>query len=330
MCEIINEQTIQIRGTKYTVIDALNNITLADSFVKNKIGKGHGEAKLYVGNYNERYTNFFDNLNRDFFFLKEDFDKYMLDAKDEYKHPQQEYVQKSRMPSRYDELLNLLNSYDNRLMKFEMYRKDVEPPRVYLQSDSEYYTLMREVGIPNISYLSILKLRNPNNKIVYYCRVFLDYKSDITTYESPMEKYQEEEILSSNLNDKKKHNLVDARQGQGEYRRKLLDECPFCPFTSVNDERLLIASHIKPWVDSNDKEKIDPKNGFAFTPTYDKLFDRGFITFDSDKKLKVSPWISPMNQNRLNIYDGKIIDKLPLDNKREKYLQYHRENIFKG
>ena len=44
----------------------------------------------------------------------------------------------------------------------------------------------------------------------------------------------------------------------------------------------------------------------------------------------VSPWISPLNQRRLGIFNGKVIDKLPLDNKREKYLKYHRENIFKG
>ena len=93
---------------------------------------------------------------------------------------------------------------------------------------------------------------------------------------------------------------------------------------------MLIASHIKPWVKSNDKEKIDPKNGFMFTPTYDKLFDRGFITFESDKTLKVSPWLSPMNQKRLGIYNGMLIEKLSLDDKREKYLKYHRENIFKG
>ena len=34
---------------------------------------------------------------------------------------------------------------------------------------------------------------------------------------------------------------------------------PYCPFTMINDERLLRASHIKPWVVSNDKEKLDPK-----------------------------------------------------------------------
>ena len=123
---------------------------------------------------------------------------------------------------------------------------------------------------------------------------------------------------------------MKARLGQGEYRRKLLEDCPFCPFTMVNDERLLIASHIKPWVKSDDTEKIDPKNGFTLTPTFDKLFDGGFITFTEDKKLVVSPFISPMNQNRLNIHDGLIIRKLPLDEKRWNYLQYHRENVFKG
>ncbi len=97
----------------------------------------------------------------------------------------------------------------------------------------------------------------------------------------------------------------------------------------VNDERLLIASHIKPWSKSNDKEKIDPKNGFMFTPTFDKLFDKGFITFDENKTLFVSPWLSPMNQKRLGIYDGKEIPKLPLDDKRKLYLCYHREHIFK-
>ena len=223
-----------------------------------------------------------------------------------------------------------LNSYPDGKLKFDMYRTDVTPPRVYLKSDSEYYDLVRTIGLPNISYLSFFKLKNPNDNIVYYCRIFINYNSDIVTYQSPIEKKQEEEILSSDLTDNKKDSLIEARQGQGEFRKKLLEDCPFCPFTLVNDERLLIASHIKPWVKSDKDEKIDPKNGFIFTPTYDKLFDQGFITFDPNKRLIVSPWISPMNQNRLHIYTGKVISKLNLDEDREKYLVYHREKIFKG
>ena len=129
---------------------------------------------------------------------------------------------------------------------------------------------------------------------------------------------------------KKKENIIRARIGQGKYREDLLIECPYCPFTLVNDERLLIASHIKPWAKANNEEKIDPKNGFMLTPTYDKLFDRGFITFDDDKRVIVSPWLSPMNQKRLNIYTGLLVSKLPLDEKRKEYLKYHRENVFKS
>ena len=45
---------VRIGGDIYEVMDSLSNITLADSFVKNKIGTGHGEAKLYVGNVLEK------------------------------------------------------------------------------------------------------------------------------------------------------------------------------------------------------------------------------------------------------------------------------------
>ena len=326
----MEEPKIRIAGETFTILDSLNNITLADSFVKNKIGSGHGEAKLYVGNVGQRYNEFFDNLDREFFFVKEDFDKYLLDAKDEYMNPQQEYVKKKDMPLVHAKLLERLRGYHNGFMRFEVRRVDVLPPRVYLNSQSEYYALMRAVGIPNISYLSIMKVRSQNGKIYYYCRIFIDYKSDIVKYESPLEVQEEEKIQHSNLSESKKKNIIEARQGQGEYRRKLIEDCQFCPFTLVNDERLLIASHIKPWVKSSDTEKVDCKNGFALTPTYDRLFDQGYITFGSDRTVTVSPWISPMNQKRLNIYDGMKLSKLQLDEDREKYLVYHREFVYKG
>ena len=185
------------------------------------------------------------------------------------------------------------------------------------------YSLIREISLPNISYLAILKLEDDLGNFLFYFRPFVDYHG--------------EEIVKSELhdieNDKKltsleRENIVRSRIGQGKYREKLLEDCPFCPITLVNDERLLVASHIKPWVKSENQEKIDPKNGFMFTPTYDKLFDRGFITFEDDGTMQVSPWISPINQKRLNIYSGKKVEKLPTTG-REKYLKYHRENIFK-
>ena len=330
----MSNYSMTVNGKKYEAVDCLNNITMADSFLLNKIGTGHGEAKLYVGNEGERLENFFGSLEHieiNGFALKSDFEKFLHDAEDEYKNPQQDYSKKDKFPKLFEKLSKEVNELDDKPLFFDVYRVGVEPPRVYINSSSRFYLFIRKLGLPNISYLSILKLKDlSTEKFVFYFKLFIDYKPDIVKYESPLVKSVVEEIENSNASEKVKERLIQARIGQGEYREKLIEECSFCPFTLVNDERLLIASHIKPWAKSNDTEKTDPKNGFLFTPTYDKLFDGGFISFESDKSLMVSPWISPMNQKRLGIYKGKKIEKLPLDDKREAYLVYHRENIFKN
>ncbi len=322
---------IVLNGENYEIIDTLEYVTMADSFVRNKIGSGHGEAKLYVGNENERLLKFFENFtNVSCVFKKSDFEQYLKDAETEFTDPQQEYVKKDEMPSIYDKLKFAIEQIPGEVLPFDAYRVGVEPPRVYINSKSNYYDIMRNLGLPNISYISVLKVRDANNRLLYYFKMFVDYKSDLVSYTFKEEEAQEDRISKDEkLSKHVKESLIDSRIGQGEYRRKLLEECPFCPFTMVGDERLLVASHIKPWVLADDKEKVDPKNGFLFTPTYDRLFDRGFISFEDDKSLLVSPWISPMNQKRLGIYNGKKIDNLPLDDKRKKYLEFHREFIFK-
>lgn len=323
---------IKIYNKKYKIIDALEYITLADSFVKNKIGKGHGEAKLYVGNENQKTLDFFGDIkNLKSFFLKTDFEKFLQDAEEEYLNPQQDYIKKDKMVLKLEKLKkDLKEMTEKEILEFVINRVDVAPPRIYVNSESIFYDFMREIALPNISYLSVLKIKDKKEKIYYYFKIFIDYRSDIIGYKTLEETRQEEKIKELSISDKQKEKMLSARIGQGAYREKLLEECPFCPFTLVNDERLLIASHIKPWTKSDEKEKVDPKNGFMFTPTYDKLFDRGFISFENNKTLKVSPWLSPMNQKRLGIHDGKLIEKLNLDDKRKKYLQYHREYIFKG
>ena len=104
----------------------------------------------------------------------------------------------------------------------------------------------------------------------------------------------------------------------------------FCPITMVNDDRLLIASHIKPWAVSTPKEQVDPNNGFMLSPLYDALFDKGFITFTDDRHMKVSNWLSPRNQERLHMKDDEFCQRLPINDERKKYLEYHRKMVFKG
>lgn len=98
----------------------------------------------------------------------------------------------------------------------------------------------------------------------------------------------------------------------------------------ISDERLLIASHIKPWAASNDDEKINPYNGYILSPLYDKLFDRGFITFTENKHIILSEFISSRTWKQINLTNNAYIQMLPMDDKRIEYLRFHRQSVFKG
>ena len=121
------------------------------------------------------------------------------------------------------------------------------------------------------------------------------------------------------------------RIGQNHFRKSLIQELGKCPITRINEKRLLIASHIKPWVHSNNEERIDSKNGLLLSPLYDKLFDKGIglITFTLDKRILISNKLSKENIERLSVQHNQIIPDLPIIG-RERFLKYHRQYIFQG
>lgn len=323
--------TININEINYEIIDTKEKMTVADSFVmrSNKIGGGNGEAKFYVGNDSPETRLFFGNEGFDIkcFILKKDLLQYLKDSETEYKNPEQPYRNREIMPQLWQERVEELNQLDDILLFNLKEQTQIAGTRVYVKSNNETYNLIREFSLPNITYLSAIKLKAPNGDIMFYFRLFVDYFGEA---EHPFAvKQEEEKIEEEEISTEEKKQINYARVGQGKYRKALLDECPICAITLVSDDRLLIASHIKPWVVSDEIEKLDPKNGFMFTPTYDFLFDRGFITFTADKKIRISPWLSKMTCSKLNISDEKKYTMLPTEG-REHYLEYHRANIFKG
>jgi putative restriction endonuclease len=322
---------INILGTNYTVIDAKEKITIADSFVltANKIGTAHGEGKLYVGNENDETTDFFGQrgFSNNFFLLRKELIEYLNDCKSEYKKPEQPYQKPENLPELWDKRISKVEEF-NEILPFTITdQTQIAGQRVYVNTRDKNYKVIREIALPNISYLSVLKLKNSFDEIFYYFKPFVDYFGDYEHLDFEKEE-QEQKIKAENLPKKEKDNLIRARKGQGKYREKLLEQCPFCPITLISDDRLLIASHIKPWVKSNDVEKIDPKNGFMLTPTYDFLFDRGYISFTNDKKIIISPWLSKMTCSKLSISNDKTYSLLPTEG-REKYLEYHRTQLLK-
>ena len=45
-----------------------------------------------------------------------------------------------------------------------------------------------------------------------------------------------------------------------------------CCLSGLDVTELLRASHIKPWRDSNNIERLDPYNGLLLSPAYDAAF----------------------------------------------------------
>ncbi|MCR5361734.1 MAG: HNH endonuclease [Bacteroidales bacterium] len=234
----------------------------------------------------------------------------------------------------WNERINKINQMPE-LIEFSIRdQMQIEGVRGYVNSTDSAYDLIREIALPYVSYISVMKLEEDNRK-VFYWKLFADF-AEIEQRKNYVVKYGKKDDVPSNLPQQAKHEEIkeyeyrSAREGQGKYREALLQECPMCPITHITEEALLIASHIKPWAVSNDEEKIDPKNGLILSPLYDKLFDRGFITFTPDRRVKISNWLSPNDKKHILLKENEQIPILPLDDRRIKYLEYHKDFVFKG
>lgn len=133
--------------------------------------------------------------------------------------------------------------------------------------------------------------------------------------------------LKEDVGDTSKSIQTKIRIGQEKFRKNLLKYLKVCPITGIDETRILLASHIKPWSISTNEERLDINNGFIFSPTIDKLFDKGLITFENNKELIISPTLSKINIDKIGIKEGTKYLKLPIEN-RMSYLEFHRENIF--
>lgn len=331
---------MKILGDEYSLVDTLDNfLTIPDCWVKgpNKLGGGHGEAKLYISS-KDTMREFYgrEGFNVKCFILKSDLLSYMNALKEEYMHPSFSYVGRDEFPTLWKERIDYINTLED-IIFFDIHdQKQIVGSRGYVNSSDRGYQLIREISLPLVSYISAMKLKDSFGSILFYWKIFVDFDAIADKSSALVFTYgkgSEATIEVSNILPKekeKRREINNARIGQGKYREQLLEECPYCPITKINDERLLIASHIKPWAVSNDEEKVDSKNGYMLSPLYDKLFDRGFMTFTDDRKIVLSDWLSPQNKKRLGIATGDFIQALPMDDKRQSYLSFHRESVFHG
>ena len=119
--------------------------------------------------------------------------------------------------------------------------------------------------------------------------------------------------------------LVTSRVGQGYYRHEILQRFQGkCAVTGADSEELLIASHIVPWRDSNEFERLDVDNGILLSPTYDALFDKHLISFSDEGEILLASAVPESLFSSLGVTGDETVDVF---DGMKAYLQRHRENL---
>lgn len=142
------------------------------------------------------------------------------------------------------------------------------------------------------------------------------------------EEHQLQEVMvAPGLSETVREAVVLARRGQGIFKRRVMEIELACRITGVTQPQHLRASHCKPWRDSNNDERLDAENGLLLTPSIDHLFDRGFIGFEDNGNLLVSPVADEDALRRMGVASTKQ-NVGSFSSGQKAYLAFHRENVF--
>lgn len=127
------------------------------------------------------------------------------------------------------------------------------------------------------------------------------------------------------LTDTEKAIMVKTRMGQGHFRSQLVQMWGGCAVTGYRNTSMLLASHIKPWRDSNNQERLDKFNGILLLANLDKAFDLGFISFKDDGQVLISDYLEAPEV--IGLREDMSFHVM---REHKPYLAYHRDELFKG
>lgn len=284
---------------------------------------GMGEKRIYVGHDEALLDEFFDLENiESFILLKKDLQKYLVEAREEFENPVQEYAQD--ISQYYEENVTNTNAIVDDIINIHFTKKYDSQHRYYLnfrdRDSSSNWDYLRNIALPRVTKLNFVKVRNvDNNKLYIYIKpsFFMDEREI-------EERVDVEDLLAGN-----RQAVENRRRGQAQWRRELLDIMPACVITKVTEDRILEACHIKPHSvslsEGHNEELVDKNNGLIMTPTYHKLFDMGFISFNDNGTILISPFLSNMNKQRLGLEDNH---QYRIPRECSQYLAYHRANVY--
>ena len=126
-------------------------------------------------------------------------------------------------------------------------------------------------------------------------------------------------------NETERKGLVTSRVGQGYYRQKIIERWEGkCPVSGLSIIPILIASHIVPWSQSNDEEKLDVNNGILLSPNVDALFDKHLISFENDGLILISDKVSREDRDALGVSESM---RISVSEGMIPFLEKHRQKF---
>ncbi len=101
-------------------------------------------------------------------------------------------------------------------------------------------------------------------------------------------------------------------------------------------QRMLVASHIKPWRVSSTAERLDARNGLTACPTHDVAFDVGLLTVNGGLRIHVLPSLDHATRSdpaaRAAFGRPPLAERLLLPtgapHPKVEYLSWHHRNVF--
>jgi HNH endonuclease len=126
------------------------------------------------------------------------------------------------------------------------------------------------------------------------------YKLSVSLPDAPLTRFR---IKTKDLpRSTEAERLVIQRVGQDVFRDALMDYWGGrCPLTGITEPALLRASHIVPWADSTDEQRLDVYNGLLLSALWDAAFDSGSVSFADDGTVLVSAQLSENAKNTLRL-----------------------------
>jgi hypothetical protein len=147
---------------------------------------------------------------------------------------------------------------------------------------------------------------------------------DLDMWERKLERQVANDVA---IPDTERTAIIRARNGQGLFKERVRKLESRCRVTGVDNPAHLIASHCKPWRDSTNEERLNGENGLLLTPSIDHLFDRGFISFEDQGTLIISPVAHRPSLQRMGVNTESLVHVGGFSSGQRQFLDFHRTSV---